>query len=215
MIAQIQAHFETEANYELFEGQWDELTFHKVFNENPDKSLEQNVSLLVAKLEKLFAGLFLPAQRDTKLRNKLKKAMAASGVSQVTQVRPPKTYEAILAEYKNCFKVKARNCFKLDETHWRRLADRTTITAIIHNGASVHWLKRYADLEATNVGATATASSEELPSWNRDPSAEAEEPATADVAAKAMHWSIPTDDEDSRGEFSCNIQVRGSGNCDH
>ncbi|KAG6108756.1 hypothetical protein E4U13_006317 [Claviceps humidiphila] len=34
--------------------------------------------------------------------------MAASGVSQVTQVRPPKTYEAILAEYKNCFKVKAR-----------------------------------------------------------------------------------------------------------
>ncbi|KAG6283273.1 hypothetical protein E4U09_000303 [Claviceps aff. purpurea] len=29
MIAQIQAHFETEANFELFEGQWDELTFHK------------------------------------------------------------------------------------------------------------------------------------------------------------------------------------------
>ncbi|KAG5953671.1 hypothetical protein E4U57_005250 [Claviceps arundinis] len=61
--------------------------------------------------------------------------MAASGVSQVTQVRSPKTYEAILAEYKN--------------------SDRTTITAIIHNGASVHWLKRYADLEATNIGATA------------------------------------------------------------
>ncbi|KAG6103106.1 hypothetical protein E4U13_000729, partial [Claviceps humidiphila] len=29
MIAQIQAHFETEANFEIFEGQWDELTFHK------------------------------------------------------------------------------------------------------------------------------------------------------------------------------------------
>ncbi|KAG6052576.1 hypothetical protein E4U17_005653 [Claviceps sp. LM77 group G4] len=42
MIAQIQAHFETEANFELFEGQWDELTFHKVVKENPEKSLEQN-----------------------------------------------------------------------------------------------------------------------------------------------------------------------------
>ncbi|KAG6063205.1 hypothetical protein E4U32_001491 [Claviceps aff. humidiphila group G2b] len=86
MIAQIQANFETEAKHELFEGQWDEITFHKVVKENPDKSLEQNVSLLVAKLEELFGGSFLPVQRDTKLRNKLKKAMATSGVSQVTQV---------------------------------------------------------------------------------------------------------------------------------
>ncbi|KAG6043536.1 hypothetical protein E4U39_004405 [Claviceps sp. Clav50 group G5] len=41
MIAQIQTHFETEANFELFEGQWEELTFHKVVKENPDKSLDR------------------------------------------------------------------------------------------------------------------------------------------------------------------------------
>lgn len=88
----------------------------------------------------------------------------------------------------------------LDETHWRRLADRTTITAIIHNGASVHWLKRYAELEATNVGATAQLLQlvVENPRLGivyvssgryKDPYAEAEEAAAADVAATAIPYS--------------------------
>lgn len=43
----------------------------------------------------------------------------------------------------------------LEPAHWRVLADGKTIHAIIHNGAVVHWLRSYADLEAPNVGATA------------------------------------------------------------
>ncbi|KAG6113322.1 NRPS protein [Claviceps sp. LM219 group G6] len=88
----------------------------------------------------------------------------------------------------------------LDETYWRRLVDRTTITAIIHNGASVHWLKRYADLEATNVGATAQLLQLVVKNPRlgivyvssgryKDPNAEAEEPAAADVAATAIPYS--------------------------
>ncbi|KAG6075261.1 NRPS protein [Claviceps sp. LM78 group G4] len=88
----------------------------------------------------------------------------------------------------------------LDETHWRRLVDRTKIDAIIHNGASVHWLKRYADLEATNVGSTAQLLqlAVENPRLRfvyvssgryMDPNAEAEEPAAADVAGTAMPYS--------------------------
>ncbi|KAG6074473.1 hypothetical protein E4U16_003911, partial [Claviceps sp. LM84 group G4] len=50
-------YYTGEANFELFTGQWDELIFHKMAKENPDKSLEQNLSLLVEKLEKLFEGL--------------------------------------------------------------------------------------------------------------------------------------------------------------
>ncbi|KAG6304800.1 NRPS protein [Claviceps purpurea] len=88
----------------------------------------------------------------------------------------------------------------LNETHWRRLADRTTINAIIHNGASVHWLKRYADLEATNVGATAQLLQLAVANPRlgfvyvssgryTDPNAESEEPAAANVAATAMPYS--------------------------
>ncbi|KAG6258897.1 hypothetical protein E4U24_000375, partial [Claviceps purpurea] len=83
------------------------MTFMEHFKENPDKTLEQNFLLLVKKLEKLFEGLYFPNQRDTTLRNKLKKSMASSRISPVTQLRPPSTYEAMLAEYTNCFQVKA------------------------------------------------------------------------------------------------------------
>ncbi|QLI69376.1 D-lysergyl-peptide-synthetase subunit 3 [Metarhizium brunneum] len=43
----------------------------------------------------------------------------------------------------------------LDSEHWSILEDGTTVDAVIHNGASVHWLKSYAALEGTNVRSTA------------------------------------------------------------
>ncbi|KHN97500.1 peptide synthetase 3 [Metarhizium album ARSEF 1941] len=43
----------------------------------------------------------------------------------------------------------------LDQTHWNILEEGGTVDAVIHNGASVHWLKNYAALEATNVRSTA------------------------------------------------------------
>ncbi|KAG8409317.1 Nonribosomal peptide synthetase [Metarhizium acridum] len=43
----------------------------------------------------------------------------------------------------------------LDAEHWSMLEDGMTVDAVIHNGASVHWLKNYTALEATNVRSTA------------------------------------------------------------
>ncbi|KAL9637232.1 MAG: hypothetical protein Q9164_002318 [Protoblastenia rupestris] len=43
----------------------------------------------------------------------------------------------------------------LDPAKWRLVEDGNTIDLIIHNGASVHFMKSYAALEAVNVGSTA------------------------------------------------------------
>lgn len=42
----------------------------------------------------------------------------------------------------------------LDGKHWDVLENGILINAIIHNGATVHWAKGYAALEAVNVGST-------------------------------------------------------------
>ena len=42
----------------------------------------------------------------------------------------------------------------LDAVHWKLLSETNTFDAFVHNGASVHWNKTYAALEAVNVLST-------------------------------------------------------------
>nr|AEV21230.1 lysergyl peptide synthetase subunit 3 LPS3 [Periglandula ipomoeae] len=88
----------------------------------------------------------------------------------------------------------------LGQTHWSLLEDGRTVSVIIHNGASVHWLKSYADLEATNVCATAQLLQLAVRNPHlrfvyvssgryKDPIEEVEELAAVEIAAAAIPYS--------------------------
>nr|AFR57469.1 lysergyl peptide synthetase subunit 3 [Epichloe inebrians] len=88
----------------------------------------------------------------------------------------------------------------LGQKHWSLLGDGRTVSVIIHNGASVHWLKSYADLEATNIRATVQLLqlSVENPDLrfvyiasgrHKDPIEEVEELTAAEIAATTIPYS--------------------------
>nr|AET79199.1 lysergyl peptide synthetase subunit 3 [Claviceps paspali] len=88
----------------------------------------------------------------------------------------------------------------LGPAQWNLLGDGRTVDVIIHNGASVHWLKSYEDLKATNIGATAQLLqlAVENPRLKfvyvssgryKDPEAEVEEQTAADIAATPIPYS--------------------------
>ncbi|KAI9701812.1 MAG: hypothetical protein M1836_001156 [Candelina mexicana] len=88
----------------------------------------------------------------------------------------------------------------LDPAKWRLVEDGNTIDIIIHNGASVHFMKSYAALEAANVGSTvellSLVSSTPRTKFvyvssarNQDPTEEQEEDVASEVTANSNGYS--------------------------
>ena len=111
--------FHLPENQQLYLEQWQSTTLQSIIAENPDKSLSQNLELLIDKLQKIHTGLAIGDEGKFNLCNILLSACQGIPVCRIVLLKPTSTFKSIATELWNAISsdIRCQNLAATQQYH--------------------------------------------------------------------------------------------------